>query len=138
MFHAIQSRIESVPDSSLECAISLPRQILPGTCYLITRRCFQRSLLLRPDATTNQIFEFCLAYASGRFGVEIHAYCAMSNHYHLVLTDVEGRLPEFMHWMNVYIAKMLNARWGRTESFWAPGSYNSVQLGNEELRQIAQ
>ena len=133
MFYAVQSRIESVPGSSLECAISLPRQIIPGACYLITRRCFQRSFLLRPDAKTNQIFEFCLAYASGRFGVEIHAYCAMSNHYHLVVTDVDGRLPEFMHWMNAYIAKMLNARWGRTESFWAPGSYSAVRLGDEGL-----
>ena len=33
--------------------MSLPREVLPGRCYLITRRCTQRTFLMRPDAATN-------------------------------------------------------------------------------------
>jgi hypothetical protein len=32
--------------------MSLPRQVLPGQFYLVTRRCTQRQFLLRPDAAT--------------------------------------------------------------------------------------
>jgi REP element-mobilizing transposase RayT len=37
----------------------------------------------------------------------IHEYKVMSNHYHLVLTDVRGQLPEFMGWLNKYVAKAI-------------------------------
>ncbi len=90
--------------------------------------------LLRPSRRANQIFRFCLAVAANRTGVLVHAYCAMSNHYHLVVTDRHGCLPEFMHWFNEFLAKCLNAELGRWESFWAPGSYSAVELvGRETL-----
>jgi len=111
--------------------MSLPRPVLPGTTYLLTRRCFQRQLLLRPDREVNQIFRFCLAHAAQRFEIRLHAYCMLSNHYHLVATDTLGNLPEFMHWLNEYVAKCVNAKLGRWESFWSPGSYSAVQLGDE-------
>ena len=34
----------------------LPREVVPGRIYLITRRCTQRQFLLRPDAATNDAF----------------------------------------------------------------------------------
>ncbi|MCC6355521.1 MAG: hypothetical protein IT577_16655, partial [Verrucomicrobiae bacterium] len=40
--------------------MTAPRQILPGQLYLVTRRCTQRQLLLRPDETTTQIFLYTL------------------------------------------------------------------------------
>jgi hypothetical protein len=56
----------------------------------------------------------------------------MSNHMHIVATDTQGNLPEFMHWVNEYIAKCVNAHLGRWESFWAPGSYSAVRLLDPE------
>ena len=64
--------------------MSYPRQVLPGATYLVTRRCTQRQFLLRPSAQTNAILLYCLARAAGLYGVEVHAYCFLSNHYHLV------------------------------------------------------
>jgi REP element-mobilizing transposase RayT len=111
--------------------MSAPRQILPGTTYLLTRRCAQRQFLLRPSRKVNQIVRFCLAYAAQRCAIRLHAYIAMSNHLHIVATDTQGNLPEFMHWLNEYIAKCVNVQLGRWESFWAPGSYSAVQLSDE-------
>ena len=108
--------------------MSQPRQILPGTTYFVSRRCAQRQFLLRPSRRVNRIFRFCLAVAAKRTGIQLHAYCALSNHYHLVLTDPGGTLPEFMHWFNEYVAKSLNALLGRWEAVWAPGSYSAVRL----------
>jgi len=44
----------------------LPRPVLPRQFYLITRRCTQRQLLLRPDRETNNAFTYCLCgYPTG-------------------------------------------------------------------------
>ena len=105
-----------------------PRRIEKGTTYLVTRRCAQRQFLLRPSEEVNGFFLFCLAEATQRCGAIVHAYCVMPNHYHLVLTDVEGKLPELMHRLNMFVGRGLNAHYGRWESFWAPGSYSAVKL----------
>jgi putative transposase len=44
----------------------LPREVLPGRTYMITRRCTQRQFLLRPDSATNNAFMYCLAVATQR------------------------------------------------------------------------
>ena len=112
--------------------MTAPRQILSGTTYLVTRRCFQRQLLLRPSSTSNEIFLYVLAIAARRFGVKIHAFCVLSNHYHLVLTDPHARLPAFGQYLDSLVARAVNASLGRWESFWAPSSYSAVALATPE------
>jgi len=110
--------------------LSLPRRVVRGKVYLISRRTSERRCFLRPSKLTNQICEFCLANAARLTGVEIHLFVFLSNHFHLVVTDKEGRLPEFMHWLDEFIAKCVNASLGRWEGFWAPGSYSAVLLAD--------
>ncbi len=116
----------SPPPAGIE--MPKPRCVLPGSTYLVTRRCSQRQFLLTPCPRTNQLFRFCIATAAERFGIRLHAFVALSNHYHLVLTDPHAELPRFMHWVNEYLAKCMNATLGRWENFWAPGSYSAVRL----------
>jgi len=108
--------------------MTAPRQVLPNVTYLITRRCFDRMLLLRPAALVNELFEYVLAVNAKEYGIRLHAYCVLSNHWHCVLTDPDGRLPEFQRDVGSTIARALNAAHGRWESFWAPGSYSAVAL----------
>jgi putative transposase len=108
--------------------MTAPRQVLPGTTYLVTRRCAQRQFLLRPSPVTNGVFLYVLAVAAWRFGVRVHAYCVLSNHFHLVVTDPEARLPAFEQYLDSLVARALNASLGRWESFWAPASYSAVAL----------
>ncbi len=108
--------------------MTAPRQILAGATYLVTRRCAQRQFLLTPSRTVNEIFRYMLAVAAARFRIAVHAYCVLSNHYHLVVTDREARLPEFHQFLDALIARALNASLGRWESFWAPNSYSAVSL----------
>lgn len=84
--------------------------------------------MLKPTPLSRQIFLFCLAHAARIYKVKIHAYCLMSNHYHLVLTDVLGNLPAFMSWFNEFVAKAMNTTLGRCENFWAAGTYSAVRL----------
>jgi putative transposase len=108
--------------------MTAPRQILPGTVYLVTRRCTQRQLFLRPSRTVNEIFLYLLARAARRYGVRVHAFCVLSNHFHLVVTDPKARLPAFGQYLDSLVARALNASLGRWESFWAPDSYSAVAL----------
>jgi len=108
--------------------MTAPRQVLPETTWLITRRCFDRMYLLRPSELVNELFEYVLAVKAREYGILLHAYCVLSNHWHCVLTDPEGRLPEFQRDLGSTIARALNAAYGRWESFWSPGSYSAVAL----------
>ncbi|MFL5300355.1 MAG: transposase [Anaeromyxobacteraceae bacterium] len=108
--------------------MTAPRHVSPGTTYLVTRRCAQRQFLLRPSDVTNSIFLYVLAVAAKRFGVEVHAFCVMSNHFHLVVTDPAARLPAFGQYLDSLVARAVNASLGRWESFWGPSSYSAVVL----------
>jgi REP element-mobilizing transposase RayT len=54
-------------------------------------------MLLRPDRVMNQILSYLLAVIANRCGLRVHAFCAMSTHLHIVVTDVSGTLPAFLH-----------------------------------------
>lgn len=108
--------------------MTAPRQILPGRTYQITRRATQRQFLLRPDEKTNQIILYCLGEAALRFGVELHVWLAMSNHYHVILFDLYGCLPAFLRHLNQMCAKALNARWSRCENLWSTEQPSAVHL----------
>lgn len=112
--------------------MSYPRQVLPGSTYLISRRCSQRQFLTRPSKKINNALLYCLSEAAHRFGVLIHAVTVMGNHIHMVATDQEGKLPRFMHWFSEFSAKCINALYERWESVWSPGSYSAVKLVDQE------
>jgi REP element-mobilizing transposase RayT len=84
--------------------MSQPREIAPGATYLITRRVVRRHLLFRPDAAINQFLIYALAVSARRYGIEVHALCAMSTHLHIVVTDVQGVLPRFLQFFHRIVA----------------------------------
>ncbi|WP_437707362.1 transposase [Sorangium sp. So ce448] len=84
--------------------MSHPREIAPGATYMITRRVLRRHLLFRPDAAITELLVYALAISARRFGIEVHAFCAMSTHLHLVVTDVNGVLPRFLQFFHRIVA----------------------------------
>jgi REP element-mobilizing transposase RayT len=108
--------------------MTAPRQVLPGRTYLVTRRCSERRFFLRPSKRVNGIFSYVLAVAAARYCIRVHAYCVLSNHYHLVVTDPHGLLPEFHRYLDGLVARATNCSLGRWESFWDPDSYSAVRL----------
>ncbi len=113
--------------------MTAPRRVLPGTTYLITRRCSERRLFLRPSRVTNDIFLYVLAIAAQRYNVQVHAFCVLSNHYHLVVTDRDACLPAFEQYLDSLVARATNCSLGRFEGFWAAAtSYSAVVHGDSE------
>lgn len=56
----------------------------PGAFYHVMNR-GQRQDAIVDDDYDRKRFLRCLERMSGQFSVRIHAYCLMTNHYHLIL-----------------------------------------------------
>jgi REP element-mobilizing transposase RayT len=108
--------------------MGLPRAIVPGRVYMVTRRCLERRFFLRPDREMTEAFIYCLAAAARRTNVRVIFSSVMPNHHHTGIVDVEGRLPEFLEYLHKFVAKCGNALRGRWESFWAPEQTSCVEL----------
>lgn len=120
------------PAIAHNASVSLPRQILPNQFYMITRRCTQRMMLLRPDAEFNALFEYCLAVAAARYEILVILSCVMSNHHHTVVFDPHGNISEFCEYLHRLVAKATNALRGRRENLWSSEALSLVRLVDPE------
>ena len=91
-----------------------PAQRKERQAYMVTVKAIEGRALLRPQPEVTEIFEVALGQALEETSVELHSACANTNHYHLVLTDVEGELGRFMRILNRTLAVELNRLHGRT------------------------
>lgn len=110
----------------------MPRPIIEGDLYLVTRRAAGRCFFLRPSPLVNQIIEYIVAVVAARTGVLIHALTVLSNHYHLAASDPEGRMPAFLRDANSLIARHLNCTFGCWESLWANEQTSLVRASGDE------
>jgi putative transposase len=86
-----------------------PRCRLPGKVYMIQRRTERRVHLFRPDPLMIWVFLYCLAYALQKKGVVLIAVVVMSNHYHIVVYDPDGRISELTELLNGLLTKTTQA-----------------------------
>ena len=112
--------------------MSQPRRVLPGATHLVTRRCADRRFYLRPDHDVGLIFVFCLALAALVSGVQVHAWCVMSNHVHVVVTDTRGELPIFLHRLGRNVAMAVKVLRGIRENVWSTDAPSVVELVTPE------
>jgi hypothetical protein len=81
-----------------------PRLVLAGSTVMVTRRTLRRHHLFRPDPAIRQLYLYTLAVCAREFGVLVHAVTLMSTHEHLVVTDADGRLPDFLRRLHRLVA----------------------------------
>ncbi len=99
---------------------------------MITRRCSERRFFMRPDRETNNAFIYCLALAARKASISIVCVGTLSNHYHAVVVDNRGRLPQFLEHFHKLYGKHQNALRGRWEAFWASEQTSVVELVKPE------
>jgi len=111
--------------------------VFPNTTYMESRRCSERRFFLRPSKRSNQIYLYCLALAAQKYQVELHSFCAESNHEHSLSTDTLGNHPEFRQFKNSFIARAMNVELHRREAFWGPTDREVVVLVDEGAQREA-
>ena len=85
------------------------RVAVPGAWYHVIARGIERRAIFR-DETYYQKFEELLATLPERFGVRIHTYVLMPNHYHLQIETPRLNLSEAIRWLNISYAVWFNHR----------------------------
>jgi REP element-mobilizing transposase RayT len=107
---------------------------VPGGTYLVTQTTLMSLFLLVPGKVVNQVMEYCMARAAQACGILLHAISVESNHYHMVVTDPEGRLSEFVQEFHRTAARCLMEYYRqkfpsmRLEGLWSAASAHSETL----------
>jgi putative transposase len=86
-----------------------PRVEYPGAIYHVMSRGNRREAIFLDDVD-RQDFLKILAEACQKTGWQVHAYCLMRNHYHLVLETPNGNLVAGMAWLQSTYTIRLNHR----------------------------
>lgn len=81
----------------------------PGALYHVTSRGNQLHPIYR-DETDRRIWLEVLGLVCERFHFVVHAYCQMTNHFHLMVETVEGNLAQGMRQLNGLYSQRLNRR----------------------------
>jgi putative transposase len=86
---------------------------IAGGWYHVTARGQNRQAIYRGDRDRVHFLEL-LEEMVRRFGVEVHGYALMANHYHLILRTPEANASRAMQWLNVAYSVWWNRKHGRS------------------------
>lgn len=75
-------------------------------------------------------FVALVARAAVRFRMNVHAWCRMTNHYHLIVESVTGQVSGAFHYLNGRYAQRFNDRHGRTGHLFG-GRFHATLLEDE-------
>jgi putative transposase len=93
-------------------ARSLRIDVPDGWYHVLIRGVERRQIF--PDERSNVHFLELLGCLPSRFGVQIHGYVLMGNHYHLQLQTPQANLSRAMQWLNLSYGAWFNRRWQRS------------------------
>jgi REP element-mobilizing transposase RayT len=85
----------------------------PGGRYHVTARGNEQKAIYRGERDRLHFLEL-LAELPERFGVRIHAYTLMDNHFHLLMETPEANLSRAMQWLSVSYSVWFNRRHNRS------------------------
>lgn len=107
-----------------------------GTLVEVTTRTVQGRFLLRPGPRLNRIILGILGRAQRRYGVDLHAFVFLSNHYHLLVTvQSVHQLSLFVGYLNANLAKEAGRIHGWKEKFWSR-RYQAIVVSDEDSAQL--
>lgn len=98
----------------------------PGAWYHVTSRGNERKPIFLDRADRKKFLEL-LASSVETYGVQIHAYVLMENHYHLLLMTPQGNLNVFMHRLNTAYTVYFNRRHRRSGHL-LQGRYKAILI----------
>ena len=83
----------------------------PGATYHITSRGIRKSVIFI-EQEDYKVFMMILQYAQEKMLFQLHSYCLMSNHFHLLLTTDEMEIGKIMQMLLGNYARYFNGKYG--------------------------
>ncbi len=107
-----------------------------GALYHVTARGDRREPIYNDDIDRARWLDI-LGTVCARFHFSVHAYCQMSNHYHLLVETLRGRLADGMRQLNGVYAQAYNRR-HRLVGHVFQGRYGAILCEKENyLKELA-
>jgi len=100
-----------------------------GGWYHVTARGIERRAIFA-DGRDHEHFLELLPEMAERYGVELHAYVLMGNHYHLLIRTPQANASAAIQWLNVSYSVWFNRRRGRVGHVFQ-GRFSSVLIDGE-------
>lgn len=101
-----------------------------GALYHITSRGDRREDIYFDELDRKRWLEI-LGEACERFNWTVHAYCQMTNHYHLLVETFDGNLSRGMRHLNGQYTQSVNRRYGLVGHLFQ-GRYKAILVQQEE------
>jgi putative transposase len=102
----------------------------PGAFYHVTSRGNEKKDIFKSRRDREKFISY-LKSAVERYGAEIHVYCLMTNHYHLLLETPRGNLSEIMQHINGAYTTYFNVKRKRTGHLFQ-GRYKAIVVEADE------
>ena len=102
----------------------------PGAFYHVTSRGNEQKDIFKSQRDREKFLGY-LESATLRYGAVIHAYCLMSNHYHLLLETPEGNLSQIMRHINGAYTTYFNVKRKRAGHLFQ-GRYKAILVEADE------
>jgi putative transposase len=107
-----------------------------GALYHVTSRGDRREAIFEDDADRSRFLEV-LGQVARDFNWLCHAYCLMTNHYHLVIETPDGNLSKGMRQLNGVFTQHSNRRHARTGHLFQGRFKGSLVDGDSYLLELA-
>src|SRR5262249_29218504 len=98
-----------------------------GAHYHVTSRGNERKAIFRDDTDREKFLELT-GRAVEQFGIRVHAYVLMSNHYHLLIETPRGGLNRALRYLNGVYTQVFNRRHKRVGHLFQ-GRYKAILGG---------
>lgn len=105
-----------------------PRIEIAGYYHIINRGVEQRVIFKEKD--DYEYFEELMCFYMKSYGITLHNYCLMSNHYHLLIEISQENLSKFMRQLNMSYAIYFNKKYKRVGHLWQ-GRFKSWYVTDE-------
>jgi len=97
--------------------------------YHVTARGIERKAIFK-DTRDHEHFLELLEEMSKRYGVEVHVYCLLVNHYHLLIRTPRANASRAIQWLDVSYSVWFNKKRGRCGHVFQ-GRFGSVLIDGE-------
>ena len=100
-----------------------------GAVYHVTARGNERKKIYFSKKDYEQFLNY-VAEAQKRYGIHLHSYVLMSNHYHLILETPEANLSKAMHYINGSYSTYINIKKKRSGHLFQ-GRYKAIVVAKD-------